>query len=97
MRERANGDAERPRAEPEIILPDDAASRTVWRTRFGGTEGIHVVRIGPLGAALLALATAAMAASLLILMAGAFLLVLPFAGVVLAAVILIALLRRVLR
>jgi hypothetical protein len=83
---------EQPRAEPEIIPPGDVRMRPARRTSSDGTHRIYVARIGPFGFAMLAFAIA-MAVTFLLLLIGAFLIVIPFAGLLLAAVVVISLLR----
>ena len=93
MRERPDLKVEQPRTEPEIIPPGDARLRSRWRTSSNDSHRAYVTRIGPFGVALLALGIGAVAASILLLFIGAFLIMLPFAGVLLAAAIVIGLLR----
>jgi hypothetical protein len=93
MPQRSEPKVERPRSEPEIIPPSDPRIRSGWRSAsFGQSQRIYVTRLGPFGAAMLALGIAAISASVLFLLIGAFLIVLPFAGVFLAAAIIIGLL-----
>jgi len=83
---------EQPRAEPEIIPPTvgrESGRQPGWPpygfTRSRATHRVFVTRIGPLGAALLLLGVAFMAAVLLLTLLGAVLIWLPI--VILIAVI----------
>lgn len=98
MNQRPVPGAEQPRAEPEIIPPGDAGVRGRWRrsqTSFDGrsTQRIYVARLGPFGFAVLVLALAVLAALVLLLMLGAFVVLIPVAGVLLVAAVVISLLR----
>jgi hypothetical protein len=98
MNQRPVPGAEQPRAEPEIIPPGDADVRGRWRrpqTSFDGrsTQRIYVARLGPFGFAVLVLALAVLAALVLLLMLGAFVVLIPVAGVLLVAAVVISLLR----
>jgi hypothetical protein len=77
---------EKPRIEPEIILPGEAETR--WDGAAGwssaGTQRIYVAKIGPLGFFLIALVVAAVAVLALVLALGAVLLWIPVAGLLLA-------------
>ena len=92
MRQRPDLKVEQPRSEPEIIPPGDPRLRSDWRTSSDEPRRIYVTRIGPFGVAMLTLGLGVIAASILLLFIGAFLIMLPFAGVFLAAAIVIALL-----
>jgi hypothetical protein len=92
MRQRPDPKVEQPRSEPEIIPPGDSRLRSDWRASSDGSRRIYVARIGPFGIALLAIGLGVVAASILLLFIGAFLVMLPFAGVFLAAAIIIGLL-----
>jgi fatty acid desaturase len=95
------GDGDRPRVEPEIIPPD--ADRRPWGgrgrrddgmwTSSDGTHRVYVTRIGPFGFGMAALAAAIMAAIVFFLVLGAFVVLLPFAGLLLAGVIIATFLR----
>ena len=86
---------QQPAQEPEIIPPDrahprpgaDAPDMRVF-VDFGGAQRLRVVRLGPFGAALIGLAFAVLAALILILLVGAFLIWIPLAALLgVAAVI----------
>lgn len=79
--------------EPEIIPPDTRARDPYSRTSFEGAQRIYVAKIGPLGFALMASAIAALAALFFILLLGAFVVLLPLAGLALAIIIAVGLLR----
>lgn len=98
---------ERPRFEPEIILPDRDRDQSEWRyTPFRGsnwrgspfghthtTQRVYVTRLGPFGIALVLLAIAAIVAIILIAAIGAVLIWVP----VIAAVLVIGALVRLFR
>ncbi len=88
---------EQPRAEPEIIPPDDRGARVWgdWRTSFDGrrTQRVYVARVGPLGFAIVALAVSALATLLFLLVVGAFVVLIPLAGLLLVAAVVASLLR----
>lgn len=72
-------------AEIEILPPEpEAGPRVRSRARIwiGGTNGVKVIKVGPIGAALLTLAGAVILAMGLIFFASAFLVLLPVALVV---------------
>ena len=72
-------------AEIEILPPErEGGERLRSRTRIwiGGTEGVKVIKLGPFGSALLALAGAVVLALGLIFFASAFLVLLPVALVI---------------
>jgi hypothetical protein len=89
--ERSVSRPERPRVEPEIIPPGDP--RTRWEG-YGATHRIYVARLGPFGFAMVALAIAFLAAVVLLLLLGAFLIWIPLAGLLLAIAVISSLLRR---
>lgn len=77
-------DIDRP-AEIEILSPDSESGprlRSRARIWIGGTEGVKVIKVGPIGAALLTLAGAVALAMGLIFFASAFLVLLPVALVI---------------
>jgi len=89
---------EQPRVEPEIIPPGEAGARSRWGeswTAFDdrGTQGVLVARLGPFGFAMLLLAIVAVAAVILLLVLGAFVILLPLAGLLLAAALVTSLWR----
>jgi hypothetical protein len=86
---------EQPRAEPEIIPPGDA-HRAGARASFEGTQ-VYATRIGPFGFAMFALAVAAFAVVVVMLVLGAFVILLPLAGLLLAVAVASSLLRGWLR
>jgi hypothetical protein len=87
---------DQPRSEPEIILPGESGARSrrvdgrMWSS---GTQRIYVARVGPFGFAMVALAIAVIAALVFLLVLGAFVILLPLAGLVLAAAVIISMLR----
>jgi hypothetical protein len=88
-------DNDRPRVEPEIIPPTHADAR--WRER-GPLDGqnrqrIYVARVGPFGFAVAALAVAIIAALAFLLVLGAFMVLIPVAGLVLAGAVIFSLFR----
>jgi hypothetical protein len=93
MAERPVPGPERPRIEPEIIPPGEARAR--WHGSFDGraTQRIYVARLGPFGFAMVALAVAFLAAVILILLLGAFLIWIPIAGLLLAIAVVTSMLR----
>ena len=79
---------EQPRAEPEIIPPDQTGRRSgqpvwppAWRPydagQARGTQRVYVMRPGPLGFAILTLALALIVALVFLIVIGAFLLWIP--------------------
>src|SRR5262249_57580929 len=82
MNKRSRADVEQPRVEPEIILPSDVRSR---RAGFDGTQRVYVARVGPFGFAMVALVIAALAMLLFLLVLGAFVILVPLAGLLLPA------------
>jgi hypothetical protein len=74
----------RPRAEPEIIPPSHADPRWDERMRIDGRnrQRIYVAQVGPFGFAMAALAVAIIAALALLLVLGAFVVLIPLAGLV---------------
>jgi hypothetical protein len=93
MAERPAPGPERPRIEPEIIPPGD--TRVRWQASFDerATQRIYVARLGPFGFAMVALAVAFLAAVILILLLGAFLIWIPIAGLLLAIAVVTSMLR----
>jgi hypothetical protein len=99
------GDVEKPRSEPEIIPP--GADRHPWGgrgrgdggmwTSSDGTHRVYVTRIGPFGFGMAALAVAIMGAVAFLLLLGVFAVLLPFAGLLLAGIIIASFLRGSLR
>jgi hypothetical protein len=96
MDERPVPGSERPRVEPEIIPPGDPRLRKgnarMWQSA-DGTQRIYVARVSPFGFALGALVVGLIAALVFLFVLGAFVILLPLAGLILAAVILNGLLR----
>jgi hypothetical protein len=89
---------EQPRAEPEIIPPDRAGARAPWRGEpaWTATDGVHrvyVTRIGPFGFVLLVLVVAILVAVAFLILLGAFLVVIPLAGLLLVAAVIAGLMR----
>jgi hypothetical protein len=87
---------ERPRSEPEIIPPGEADARSRWGTArmwTSGSQRVYVARVGPFGFAMAALAVAIIAAIIFLLLLGAFVIVIPLAGLLLAAAVFGSMLR----
>lgn len=92
--------SDRPRVEPEIIPPGDPRARSAygsgdartWRSA-DGTQRVYVARVGPFGFAMVALAAALIAALVFLFVLGAFVIVIPLAGLLLAAAIVSSMLR----
>ena len=75
QRKRHDPKVERPRAEPEIIPPRDPRRRTPF------DDPDWIARVGPFGAAMLAITMGAIAATILLLLVGTLLIIAaPFAG-----------------
>lgn len=95
--EQPGPDTRPPRSEPEIIPPGRADVHSHWGARAAfdgrGSQRIYVARVGPFGFAMAALAVAMLAALVLLVLLGAFVILIPLAGVVLAVAILASLLR----
>ena len=91
MTKRSGADIEHPRVEPEIIPPSDVRSRQAGS--FDGTQRVYVARVGPFGFAMVALAIAALAMLLFLLVLGAFVILIPLAGLLLAVIIAVGLFR----
>ena len=91
--------AEQPRSEPEIIPPghDDpwlrGGSRAWYFRGSGGSGRVYLTRLGPLSTFLLVAAIGLVAALLLIVLLGAFLIWIPILGLLVAAAILSAVIR----
>ena len=92
MTKRSGADIEQPRVEPEIIPPSDVRSRRAGGS-FDGTQRVYVARVGPFGFAMVALAIAALAMLLFLLLLGAFVILVPLAGLLLAVIIAVGLFR----
>ncbi len=92
MTQRSGPGTERPRVEPEIIPPGDVRSRRAGAS-FDGTQRVYVARVGPFGFAMVALAIAALAMLLFLLVLGAFVILIPLAGLLLAVIIAVGLFR----
>ncbi len=90
----------RPRAEPEIILPDRAETRSSGDTSRlwvlsgeRGTHRVYVAKVGPFGIILLALTISILFVLLLGILLGAFLIWIPLIGLIVAAAIISGLFR----
>jgi len=90
-RRRTVSETHRGDVDPEIIPP--GARDPYSRTSFDGAQRIYVARIGPVGFALMAAAIAALAALFFLLLLGAFVVLLPLAGLALAIIIAVGLFR----
>ena len=102
MSQRPVPGAEQPHTEPEIIPPREGEARPRWDDpRLGfdgrGTQRIYVARLGPFGFAMVALVAALLAALALFVVLGAFVILIPLAGTLLAIAIVVTLLRAFLR
>jgi hypothetical protein len=102
---RKSNKPEQPRVEPEIIPPDRSRQGMDWRqptwrpygpgdTAGNGSYQIHVGRIGPFGIAMLALATAILAAAIVFAIIGAVLFWIPIVALVIVAAAIFRFLRR---
>ncbi len=93
--ERPVPDTNRPRVEPEIIPPGHPDARRGARMSADGrsTQRIYVARVGPFGLAMAVLAVAIIAALALLLVLGAFVILVPLAGLVLAAAVIFSMFR----
>src|SRR5262249_30295072 len=92
MTQRSAPGTERPRVEPGIIPPGDVRSRRAGAS-FDGTQRVYVARVGPFGFVILALVIAALAMLLFLLVLGAFVILIPLAGLLLAVIIAVGLFR----
>jgi hypothetical protein len=91
-----SGPPEKPRVEPEIIPPDRHARSTPNEADWMGGSAMHriyVARLGPFSAGLLVLGIGLLAGLSILLLLGAFLLLIPIAGLLLATAVLAGLLR----
>jgi hypothetical protein len=93
--ERPVQETNRPRVEPEIIPPGYPDAR--WRARMSadgrGTGRIYVAQVGPFGFAMAAITLAIVAALALLLVLGAFVILIPLAGLVLAVAVAFSMFR----
>jgi uncharacterized protein (DUF697 family) len=90
-------ETEKPRAEPEIILPGDLGGRPMregYHFDVHGTQRIYVARLGPFGIFMLGLLIALIAAVIPIVLLGVVLIWIPLAVVFVVAAIVSDLLRR---
>src|SRR5260370_20526393 len=92
MPKRSGADLQHPRVEPEILPPSDVRSRRAGGS-FDGTQRVYVARVGPFGFAMVALAIAALAMLLFLLVLGAFVILIPLAGLLLGVIIAVVLFR----
>lgn len=80
-----NHATEKPSSEIEILPPEaEGGPRSGARLWIGGTRSVRVIKVGPFGGALLALAGAIILALGLIFFASAFLVLIPVVLVVAA-------------
>jgi Flp pilus assembly protein TadB len=92
-----------PRSEPEIIPPRRAGSRaqrdrTIWAASDRqGLHRIYVAKLGPSGLVVLSLGLVFLVVCALFLIAGAILIWIPLAAILLVGSIVAAFLRRFLR
>jgi hypothetical protein len=85
-----------PRNEPEILPPERRGPMPgdQWeRIDADGTNRIRVVKLGPVGATLLALGIGAASAILLVLVFSTLLILIPIVGLLIAVAIVTGLLR----
>ena len=87
-----------PRSEPEILPPErrDGGPRPggEWeRVSAEGAYRIRVVKLGPVGATLLAIAIGVGSAALFVLVLGTLLILIPIVGLLIAGAIITGLLR----
>jgi hypothetical protein len=88
---------EKPRFDPEILPPDHSRARassdgSAWMHE-SGVHRIYVGHVGPFGIGLLALGIGLFAAVAILLVLGAFLILIPVAGLLLAVAIISGLAR----
>jgi putative flippase GtrA len=93
MNERPARGPERPRSEPEIIPPGDADTRARWSFDGRGTHRVYVARVGPFGFVLLGFVIATLLGLLLLFLLGAFVILIPLAGLLLAVAVVTSFLR----
>lgn len=93
--ERPVPDANRPRVEPEIIPPGQPDPRSRRGPAFDarGTQRVYVAQVGPFGFAMVALVVAIILALVFLLVLGAFVILIPLAGLLLAVIIAVGLFR----
>src|SRR6516225_2556773 len=90
-------ESEKPRAEPEIILPGDLGGQPMrdgYHFDAHGTQRIYVAKLGPLGVVVLGLLIALIAAVIPIVLLGAVLIWIPVTVVFFVAAVVLDLLRR---
>jgi putative flippase GtrA len=85
--------SEQPRSEPEIIPPGEADARARWSFDGRGTHRIYVARVGPFGFVLLGFVIATLLGLLLLFLLGAFVVLIPLAGLLLAVAVVTSFLR----
>jgi hypothetical protein len=85
--------ADRPRIEPEIIPPGESPRRGDRNFDQRSTHRVYVARLGPVGFFILALTAALIGALVLLLVLGAFVVLLPVAGLLLAVALVTSMLR----
>jgi hypothetical protein len=83
--------SEQPRSEPEIIPPGDGNARARWDGR--GTHRVYVARVSPFGFVLLGFVIATLVGLVLLFLVGAFVLLIPLAGLLLAVAVVASFLR----
>ena len=98
MKERPVPGPEQPRVEPEIIPPGEGDVRprrggSHMQFEGRGTQRIYVARLGPFGFAMVTLVAALIAALALLVVVGAFVILIPLAGALLAIAVFVGLLR----
>jgi hypothetical protein len=85
--------AERPRIEPEIIPPGESPARADRTFSGRGTHRVYVAGLGPVAFFMLALTIALIGALALLLVLGAFVVLLPVAGLLVAVALVTSSLR----
>jgi hypothetical protein len=90
MDQRPKPQGEKPRSEPEIILPGEAPNSSRMKTfvHSHGAQRIFIAKIGPFGFILVALTMVFLFVVMLMLLWGAFLIFIPVVGLLVAAAIL---------
>lgn len=95
--------SEQPRSEPEVIAPRRAGSRPqsdreIWlASKRRGVHRIYVAKLGPSGLILLSLGAVFLAVCVLFLLAGAILIWMPIAAMLVVGSVIAAFLRRFFR
>ena len=93
--QRPKPQGEKPRSEPEIILPGEALKSSRMRTfgHFHDAQRIYIAKIGPFGIILVVLTIGILFVITLMLLWGAFLIFIPVAGLLVTAAFVSGVLR----